>query len=170
LRGELTQLKRAADEKQTTKAKNNLGEYTPPKDWQDAGAANPQAAVETILWAAKTGNDARINEMIQWQVMGIPDVNHVDFNSGEAAPKVIKNVKDFVGNLQGAKIIGAEPLSESGVNVRLELTDADSKKQVQEIIMARQDSGWKIAMTVTNGQNPNEPIPGLPLTASLRTQ
>jgi hypothetical protein len=85
---------------------------------------------------------------------------------------VISNMHRFVEEIQTARIVSSEPfLDEDGAIVKLETTDGQNQKSTQDIVMARQDTGWKITVNVENSTNQTGSTVHFPfaMSASKRT-
>src|SRR5206468_7880592 len=62
-------------------AQDKPSDYTQSDVWSDAGTSTPEAAMETLLWVLRTGDENRLKEMIQWQVTGDPGGPYVNLEA-----------------------------------------------------------------------------------------
>jgi RNA polymerase sigma factor (sigma-70 family) len=125
---------------------SKLREYTPGDLWSDAGTSTPEASVETLLWVLRTSNEKRLREMIQWQVTG-DAVGGPNVNLDAVERPAIDSMRRAVQQMEGGRIARTESLSENGVRIQFESTQADGQAVTNEIIFARQDTGWKVALS-----------------------
>jgi hypothetical protein len=73
--------------------------------WRDAGAGTPEAALETLLWAAREKNTNRLDEMVS-----LPDDRRDEWYGSYAndVPHVLQSVKRCSGvTIEGVKYEGA---------------------------------------------------------------
>ena len=131
---------------------DTLLEYTPVGLWSDAGTSTPEASAETLLWALRTGDEHRLREMIQWQVTGTVDAPDVNLDAVERG--AIDSMRQAVRGMQGGRISSTEPFGKTGMKIRFEATHTDGKAVSHEIIFARQDTGWKVAVSFLKEDNP----------------
>jgi len=133
-------------------AHGKLSDYTTIELWSDAGTSTPEASVETLLWALRTGDKDRLEKMIQWQVTGTPGA--IDVDSQRFEKEAVGSMRRAIQQMQGGRISTTEPLGETGVKIQFEATQTDGKSVPYDIIFARQDTGWKVALTVLKEDDP----------------
>jgi hypothetical protein len=135
---------------QSTRGK--LSDYTTVDSWSDAGTSTPETSVETLLWALRTGDKDRLEKMIQWQVtgsLGTPDVDLAPYEK-----EAVDSMRRAVEQMEVGRISMTEPLSENGVKLQFEATLKDGQSVSNVLFFARQNTGWKVAVSVLREKDP----------------
>ena len=121
---------------------------------RNAGRLTPEAATETVLWAAYGGDvDALSNSFVftptarekaaAW-FAALPADTRQQYGSPE---KVIALMiaKDAAG-LTGMQVLGQKEIAPDNVGVRVRFASADGKTKDDNLLMRRVDDGWRMVV------------------------
>jgi hypothetical protein len=127
---------------------------TPSEALKNAGRLTPEAATETVLWAAYGGDvDALANSFVftptarekadTW-FAGLPANLRQQYGSPE---KVIALMiaKDAAG-LTGMQVLGQKEIAPDNVGVRVRFASADGKTKDDNLLMRRVADGWRMVV------------------------
>jgi hypothetical protein len=121
--------------------------------WRDAGAATPQAAFESALWAAAGGDVKALADLLTLAPVArsnaddyfarLPAALKAELGSAEQLLALL-TAKDVP--LGGARITGVLPSSESETRLITQLTDAHGQKKNVSFKLLAQDGRWRIVV------------------------
>jgi hypothetical protein len=127
---------------------------TPAEALKNAGKSTPEAATETVLWAAFAGDvDALSNSVVftptarekadAW-FAGLSDSTRQQYGSPE---KVIALMiaRDAAG-LSGMQVLGQKEIAPDNVGVRIRFGSTDGKTKDDNLLMRRGSDGWRMVL------------------------
>ena len=149
LRGIKDELARLKDETQRSQsdAKQAADEFVPADKFVDAGLATPEAAIQTLCFAALTGNKKRYRQAVDWTEV-IPTAYEL---SGKHDPnwtpdKVWFTVTQFPGRFQGFQILSqkqdAPDEAEVEIARHLKLGNTETR-EITRLTFRRIGAEWK---------------------------
>jgi hypothetical protein len=159
---ELTQLAQAA---QAAAALKSLGgtensvvtKLIPADALKNAGKATPEAATESLLWAAVGGDVDSLSQALVFTptarekadawFAGLSENTRQQYGSPE---KVIALMiaRDAAG-LSGMQVIGQKEISPDNVGVRVRFASTDGNTKDDNILMRRVSDGWRMVLPDT---------------------
>jgi hypothetical protein len=129
----------------------------PAEALKNAGRSTPEAATETVLWAAVGGDvESLANSMVltptardkadAW-FAGLSESTRQQYGSPE---KIIALMiaKDAAG-LVGMQVLGQKEVAPDNVGVRIRFGSADGKTKDDSLLMRRVNDGWRLVMPDT---------------------
>jgi hypothetical protein len=121
--------------------------------WRDAGAATPQAAFESALWAAAGGDVKALADLLTLNPAArsnaedyfarLPAPLKTELGSAEQLLALL-TAKDVP--LGSARITGVLPTNESETRLITQLTDAHGQKKNVSFKLLAQDGRWRIVV------------------------
>lgn len=127
------------------------GIWAPATAWKNQGRATPEAAVETMLWAAAGGNVGALKDIL---VLGpetrskaveilasLPNTPHQDFASPEELVAVV-----VAGNvpLDSAQVVARQQSQDDQVTEYLRLKDSSGRTRQVYLSMQKAPDGWQL--------------------------
>jgi hypothetical protein len=141
----------------------NVGIVDPPKvkelpasDWKDRGRSTPQAAIETALWAAATGDidvladsvvlEAGARPKAEQLLASLPEVSRSVYRTPERLIALLA-AKDLPAGAVSARISGAVDAGVDRGTFKLRLQDASGASQATRLQLRRSENGWRVAVS-----------------------
>jgi hypothetical protein len=156
---ELTQFTQAA---QAAAALKSLGgtettvpvNLTPAESLKNAGKGTPEAATETLLWAAFGGDVETLSSALVFTptarekadawFAGLPEKMRNQYGSPEKVVALMI-AKDAAG-LTGMQVLGQKEIAPDNVGVRVRFGSTDGKVKDDNLLMRRVDDGWRMVL------------------------
>jgi hypothetical protein len=148
----------AAENEASLPARFEAGSKVPVGDWKNAGAATSKATLETVLWAAASGDidkfainvflpQGGVRERAMAQLESLPPAIREHYGTPErlVAFYAIRDVPLGAAQVVGWDDIQAGP-SSGQVQVQLQLSAPDGQTKDLMLRFAHQDSGWKLVV------------------------
>jgi hypothetical protein len=154
LRGEVGALRRDSQELAQLRTSQSgpgspsgapLRDFHPAAAWANVGADNPEAAIQTFLWAGKHGETNLVGNLLRWQRdAAIPTSDQLDdlFATG-----MVGGATRFAGELQGYRVTSQQQDGDE-VRLGLEFTNQDGKTESHTLRFVREDNQWFPVMHV----------------------
>jgi hypothetical protein len=79
---------------------------------------------------------------------------NIGFNTEVGEREAMDSMRRVVQQMQGGRIASTEQLGEHGIKIQFDANQTDGAAVSNEIIFARQDTGWKVALTVFKENDP----------------
>lgn len=156
---ELTQLAQAAQAAQAGQALAKFSDnvptnLTPTESLKNAGKLTPEAAAETVLWAAAGGDvDTLANSIVftptarekaeAW-FAGLSENTRQQYGSAEKV-LALMIAKDAAA-LTGMQILGQKEVAPDNVGVRVRFASSDGKTKDDNFLMRRSTDGWRLVL------------------------
>jgi hypothetical protein len=114
-------------------------DYWPQNSWTNTGHGNPEAALQTALWAGSSGDltnfYASITEGMQ--------TNMANEYKGKSAMEASVRLADEVAGVQSVQILSREVLDDNNVLLTVESEEQDKFRTIR-ILMQRIGGEWKL--------------------------
>lgn len=126
----------------------------PVAQWKNSGRATPQAAAETVLWAAVSGEVGTIADSITL-TPGARDKAEALFTRlppdvqskyGTADNLVALMIAKDAGSVAGMQVLGQRELSADDVGMRIRFGSEDGKTKDDSFLLRRSGDGWKVVI------------------------
>lgn len=121
--------------------------------WREAGAATPQAAFESVLWAAAGGDVKALADLLTLNPAarskaddyfnGLPPALKTELGSTEQLLALL-TAKDVP--LGSARITGVLPTNESETKLLTQLIDVQGKKKIVSFNLRTEDGRWRLVV------------------------
>jgi hypothetical protein len=156
---ELTQIAQAA---QAASALKSLGgtettiatKLTPAEALKNAGKSTPEAATETILWAAFGGDVDTLSsglvftptarEKADAWFAGLPEKTRTQYGTPEKV-MALMIAKDAAG-LSGVQVLGQKEIAPDNVGVRVRFGSTDGNTKDDNLLFRRVNDGWRMVL------------------------
>jgi len=121
-------------------------DYLPAATWANVGAAKPESAIQTFLWAGKHGEKDLVGKLLRWQRdADIPASGELDQTFAEG---LVAGTTRFAGSLQGFRVVTEDTAGDNEARLGIELTDEQGKAQVHKLRLVKEDGQWFPVMHV----------------------
>lgn len=121
-------------------------DYLPAATWANVGAAKPESAIQTFLWAGKHGEMDLVGKLLRWQRdADIPASGELDQTFAEG---LVAGTTRFAGSLQGFRVVTEDTAGDNETRLGIELTDEQGKAQVHKLRLVKEDGQWFPVMHV----------------------
>lgn len=151
---ELTQLAQAA-----VAAKSMAGtestvatDLVPANAWRNAGRGTPEAAAETLLWAALGGEVDTLSNALAFTptarakadawFAGLSDGTRQQYGSPEKVIALM--IAKDAATLSGMQMLGQKALGADDVGLRVRLASSEGKVKDDNLVMHRGSDGWRL--------------------------
>jgi hypothetical protein len=162
LRGEVTNLRREKQEleklraeNQTLRAQNEdlsakqprLSEIPIPKtypreNWAFTGFADPESAIQSLLWAGANGNGAAaLAALTPEQIARMKTEDNRDRSDEEIAAELAKQI----AKVKSFQVLKTQPLSENETVLTLYIDGLEGSEQTPRMKMQRINNEWRLA-------------------------
>lgn len=130
------------------------GELIPTHALKNAGKATPEAAAETLLWAATAGDvDTLASGLVftpsarlkadAW-FAGLSESTRREYGSPEKVIALM--IAKDAGKLGGMQILGQREIATDNVGVRLRFADVEGNTKDDNFLLRRGDGGWQLVL------------------------
>ena len=113
--------------------------------FSNVGAATPEAAFQTFLWAAKAGDSNLLSQTLRWRKETEDAVS--DDLADQVTAAQARGVATSFTNLAGFRILGQKSETSDTVRMRVEFNQIDGRTRRGEIYMIREQGEWKPTWT-----------------------
>lgn len=127
---------------------------TPAEDLKNAGKSTPEAATETLLWAAFGGDIDTLSsglvftptarEKANAWFAGLPEKTRTQYGTPEKV-MALMIAKDAAG-LSGMQVLGQKEIAPDNVGVRVRFGTTDGNTKDDNLLLRRVDDGWRMVL------------------------
>lgn len=159
LRGDLEALKDQPALVTTGAGAPPEGKVFPASAWKNAGRATPEATVVTALWAAASGDvnalagllvvEGAARTRAEVLLNGLPDAVRAQYVSPEHFVALMFIGKEALPGSMQVVEQAESPEHPEITTLRLRLQNAESPARTTNLVMQRQDDGWKVMVPVS---------------------
>ena len=144
LRGEVARLRRQNDGIPAAKINVTSGKPEKPTAYSAIGAATPNAGLERLILASKSGDSENVIRFVAWRKgEGVPE----EVANQMQAP-LVRNLTNTMNGSGEVRILNQLTESDTLVRARVELMDQNGKANLRELRFALEEGEWKPAFTI----------------------
>lgn len=156
LRGEVTSLRQQIKAKLVSRSPSppspapaepqlHSNVYWNADSWRDAGTSTPDAALQTLLWSAKSGDPQLVKSLIYWDGQVDP-VHLADWETGVS--NTVQSYLQAVTNCHGIRLISQVDVDADTKSLRFDAISSDGSTVPTDLTFRKTDKGWRQVIAV----------------------
>ena len=120
--------------------------FVPSATWANVGAADPESALQTFLWAGKHRATNLVADLVR--VQRDPDIPESSELDERFATTIISASSWFSGTLQGFRVLSLDADADDMMRIGMELANKDGKTTPHKVRFVREGDQWFPVMHV----------------------
>jgi hypothetical protein len=122
--------------------------------WKNAGKATPEAATETVLWAALGGDVDTLSNALVFTPTAREKADALFAGLSESARQQYGTAEKVIAlmiakdaaTLNGMQVLGQKEVAADNVAVRLRFANTEGKTKDDNFLMRRTSDGWRLVL------------------------